>query len=166
VTTTATPPAPTPHSGPARKLRTRYVVAIGGCIAAILAIVVLAFVLSENVVYFRTVSEAVHERPSTGTTRFRLAGAVVPDTIVETKKGVRFRITDGKKTVTVDHRGDPPDLFKANAPVVCEGSWGETRRPVVANAVFVSDRILIRHGADYAPPKVDTESRSGEARAG
>jgi cytochrome c-type biogenesis protein CcmE len=153
VTTTAAPRAPAPSPDRKRKLRTRYIVAIGGCVAAVIAIIVLAVVLSDNVVYFRTVSEAVHNRSSEGTSRFRIAGAVVPDTIVETKAGVHFRITDGKRVVAVDHRGDPPDLFKPGAPVVCEGHWAKADDP---SAAFVSDRILIRHGADYTPPKVDT----------
>jgi cytochrome c-type biogenesis protein CcmE len=163
VTTTQTPASPVPAPRRPRKVRTRYIVAIGGCIAAIVAIVVLAVVLSENVVYFRTVTEAVHDRSSQGTSRFRIAGAVVPGTIVETKTGVRFRITDGKHTVTVDHRGDPPDLFKPGAPVVCEGHWAKAD---VADASFESDRILIRHGADYTPPKVDTNKADKEADTG
>ena len=62
-----------------------------------------------------------------------------------------FEVTDGKRTVRVVHRaGDPPDLFKPKAPVLCEGRWGN-------GLTFDSDRILIRHGADYKPPDVDTE---------
>ena len=159
MTTTEAPDSPVPAPRRPRKLRTRYIVAIGGCFAAIVAIIVLAVVLSENVVYFRTVTEAVHARASTGTSRFRIAGAVVPGTIHETKAGVQFRITDGKHTVTVDHSGDPPDLFKAGAPVVCEGHWAKAD---VATAAFESDRILIRHGADYTPPKVNTNKAAAQ----
>ena len=101
---------------------------MGGCLLAIVAIVVLTVVLSENVVYFRTVSEAVKDRKDQGTDRFRLAGAVVPGSIVETRDGVKFSVTDGKQTVTVVHRGDPPELFKKNAPVVCEGKWAAVER--------------------------------------
>jgi cytochrome c-type biogenesis protein CcmE len=133
--------------------RTRYIVAAAGCGLAVVAVIVLTVVLSENVVYFRTVSEAVSERGDQGTDRFRLAGAVVPGSIEETPRGVRFEITDGKKTVAVVHRGDPPELFKQNAPVVCEGHWAAAR----AGAAFDSDRIMIKHGSDYAPPKVDTQ---------
>ena len=158
MTTTQAPPEPSPAPAP-RRMRPRYIVAIAGCAVAIIAIIVLAVVLSENVVYFRTVTEAVHARADAGTSRFRIAGAVVPGTIVETKDGVRFAITDGEHTVTVDHTGDPPDLFKPKAPVVCEGHWSKADDP---SAVFLSDRILIRHGADYTPPKVDT----GKASAG
>jgi cytochrome c-type biogenesis protein CcmE len=126
------------------------------CVAAVIAIVVLAVVLSNNVVYFRTVSEAVHNRSDQGTSRFRLAGAVVEGSVHETARGVRFEVTDGKKTVAVRHTGDPPDLFKEGAPVVCEGHWAST----APNAPFESDRILIKHGADYEPPKVDTSKRA------
>jgi cytochrome c-type biogenesis protein CcmE len=151
VTTVESPPvAPLPPPRPRR--RARYVVAIGGCVVAVLAIIVLAVVLSQNVVYFRTVSEAVHSRTSEGTSRFRLAGGVVNGSIHDTNDGVTFRVTDGKATVVVHHQGDTPALFKNGAPVVVEGHWASKR----TNAPFDSDRILIKHGADYTPPKVDT----------
>ena len=151
MTAVASPPdAPVPSRLPSR--RGRYVVAVGGCVIAIVAIVLLAVVLADNVVYFRTVSEAVADRADLGTDRFRLAGAVVPQTIEETRRGVRFDVTDGEATVSVDHAGDPPDLFRANAPVVVEGRWRSER----ADAPFDSDRILIKHGSEYKPPKVDT----------
>lgn len=128
------------------------------CAAAIVAIVVLTVVLSNNVVYFRTVSEAVAERKSDNGHRFRIAGEVVPGTVHETAKGVRFEITDGKETATILHVGDPPSLFKAGAPVVCEGRWG-------TNTAFDSDRIMIRHGSQYTPPDVDSGSASKNALA-
>jgi len=156
VTTVASPPAP-PSEPRRRSTRTRYIVAVGGCVFAVVAIVALALVLSNNVVYFRTVSEAVHNRADQGTSRFRLAGAVVDGSVHETTRGVRFEVTDGKNTVMVDHIGDPPDLFKEGAPVVCEGRWASTAK----NAEFRSDRILIKHGSDYEPPKVDTSKQSG-----
>lgn len=127
--------------------------AVGGCVVAVVAIVVLAVVLSENVVYFRTVTEAVHGRSSEGTSRFRLAGGVVHKSIEPTKNGVTFLVTDGKNTVTVHHDGDTPALFKDGAPVVVEGHWASKAK----NAPFDSDRILIKHGADYTPPKVNTK---------
>jgi len=138
---------------PAPARRGRYVLAVGGCVVAIVAIVLLAIELSGNVLYFRTVTEAVEQHQELGTDRFRLAGAVVPGTIVETARGVRFDITDGPNTLSVDHTGDPPDLFKPKAPVVVEGNF----RSTAPGAVFVSDRILIKHGNDYEPPDVDTD---------
>jgi cytochrome c-type biogenesis protein CcmE len=99
------------------------------------------------------VSEAIHNRESEGTSRFRLAGGVVHDSIRQVNNGVDFKVTDGKNTVVVHHDGDTPALFKDRAPVVVEGHWASK----TAGAPFLSDRILIRHGADYTPPKVNTD---------
>jgi cytochrome c-type biogenesis protein CcmE len=132
-------------------VKRRAIVAAVVCGLAVVVIVLLAVVLSNNVVYFRTVSEAVREHDDGGDDgRFRMAGEVVPGSISETSRGVRFEVTDGQATAEVVHRGDPPDLFKAGAPVVCEGKWGK-------GGAFDSDRILIKHGSEYAPPDVDSE---------
>jgi cytochrome c-type biogenesis protein CcmE len=136
------------------KSRRRAIAALSLCGVAIAAIVVLTVVLSENVVYFRTVSEAVASKKSDGDHRFRMAGKVVPGTVHETAKGVNFEVTDGKATVEVIHRGDPPSLFKDGAPVVCEGRWS-------SGAAFASDRIMIRHGSEYKPPKVNVNDDGG-----
>jgi cytochrome c-type biogenesis protein CcmE len=138
------------------KRRRRALISVGACAAAVVAIVVLAIVLSENVEYFRTVSEAVANRSSQGNARFRIAGAVVPDTVVETAHGVDFELTDGKATAAIVHTGDTPTLFKPGAPVVCEGSWGKGK-------AFNCDTIMIRHGSDYTPPKVDV-TKAGHAK--
>lgn len=136
----------------------RAIVALALCGVAIVAIIGLTVVLSNNVVYFRTVSEAVAERESEGDSRFRMAGEVVPGSVEETKTGVKFEITDGEKTATVVHVGDPPSLFKDGAPVVCEGRWG-------SNAAFASDRIMIKHGNEYKAPEVESESATNTGSA-
>ena len=146
------PAEPTKRVGPAKKRRAWIALAL--CGFAVVAIVGLTIVLSNNVVYFRTVSEAVASRKSDGSHRFRIAGKVVPGTVQETKTGVKFEITDGKKTAQVVHVGDPPSLFKPGAPVVCEGKWS-------TGAAFASDRIMIRHGSEYTPPKVKIKDKSG-----
>jgi cytochrome c-type biogenesis protein CcmE len=123
----------------------RYWVAGGLCAAAVLFLVVGG--LSRNIVYFRTVSEAVRNKQSEGTHRFRLMGAVVTGSTQRSPDGVVFSVTDGAEKVRVVHHGDPPELFKDGIPVVCEGRWqGDS---------FDSDRIMIKHGAEYKPPPVD-----------
>jgi cytochrome c-type biogenesis protein CcmE len=152
VTSTVAPPSAPPPAPTPRPHRTRYIVAASVCGLAVVAVIALTVVLSDNVVYFRTVTEAVKLRSDGDTGRFRLAGAVVPGTIRETPVGVDFSLTDGKKTVNVVHRGDPPELFKPGAPVVAEGKWAS-----VHAAAFSSDRIMIKHGSDYDAPKVDAK---------
>jgi cytochrome c-type biogenesis protein CcmE len=136
----------------ARSRRPVYVVAAVVCVVAVGALVFMG--LRGNIVYYRTVSEAVSERASRGTDRFRLAGAVVPGSVEETAEGVRFAVTDGRETVRVVHRGDPPDLFRPRVPVLCEGRWAR-------GLTFSSDRILIKHGNQYRPPKVDADEAPG-----
>ena len=79
------PPPPRRRTGRATSSRP------AGALLAVVAVMVLTVVLSENVVYFRTVSEAVKDQKSQGTGRFRLAGAVVPGSIDETGHGVGSR---------------------------------------------------------------------------
>jgi cytochrome c-type biogenesis protein CcmE len=136
-------------SGRPKPKRLRYIVAGGLCAAAVLFLVFGG--LSRNIVYFRTVSEAVqaHSKAPGDTGRLRMAGAVVTGSVLRQDGGVAFKVTEGGETVPVFHHGDPPELFKDGAPVVCEGRWqGDS---------FDSDRIMIKHGAEYRPPPVDPD---------
>ena len=137
-----------PPAGPERRRpgnRRRYLVAGAICAAAVLFLVFGG--LSRNIVYFRTVSEAVAERAGEGDARLRMAGEVVAGSVERRPDGVAFQLTEGGAVAAVFHQGDPPELFKDGAPVVCEGRWrGET---------FRSDRIMIKHGSEYRPPDVE-----------
>ena len=115
------------------------------CAGAAVAIVVLLIILSKNIQYFRTVSQAVAHRHDTS--QFRMAGAVVNGSVVPTHAGVDFKLTDGKTTAEVIQHGSPPQLFKQGAPVVAVGHW-------TSSGTFDSDQILINHGSDYTPPVV------------
>ncbi len=142
---TEAPPAVVTARPPRKRLR--YIVAGGICAAAVVFLLVGG--LSRNIVYFRTVSEAVqaHQKAPDDHARLRMAGAVVTGSVVRQDGGVAFKVTEGGATASVFHRGDPPELFKDGAPVVCEGRWdGDS---------FESDRIMIKHGSEYRPPAVD-----------
>ena len=140
-------PVPVTIVPPPSRKRLRSIVAGGLCAAAVVFLLVGG--LSRNIVYFRTVSEAVqaHEKAPDDGGRLRMAGAVVTGSVVRTADGVAFKVTEGGATASVVHRGDPPELFKDGAPVVCEGRW--------QGGAFESDRIMIKHGADYRPPAVE-----------
>jgi cytochrome c-type biogenesis protein CcmE len=144
---------------PAQK-RARYVAAAVVCGLVVVIGVVLIVVLADNVIYFRSVSEAVADRKNQGSDRFRIAGDVVLTSYSQRGQSTKFDITDGKKTVTVINRGDVPAIFKRNLaskqeiPVLCEGHWGK-------GLTFESERILIKHGEDYTPPRVDAKGTKG-----
>jgi cytochrome c-type biogenesis protein CcmE len=114
--------------------------------------------LSDATVYFRNADEAVAQRDSLGTKRFRLQGTVVGQP-AETAGAVDFDVEFNDVTVAVHHEGSPPDLFKPGIPVVAEGHWRE------GSDVFDSDRILIKHDASYESQD-DYERRIAEAEQG
>ncbi|MGH8973978.1 MAG: cytochrome c maturation protein CcmE [Acidimicrobiia bacterium] len=136
-------------SAPRRRPRLRWFVAGGICVAAV---AYLLFGLSENVIYFRTVSEANAQKADGDGGRFRLMGEVVAGSQIRTTEGVAFKVTDGNEVASVFHQGDPPELFGDGVPVVCEGRWQGDE--------FSSDRIMIRHGSEYRPPDVETPGAS------
>ncbi len=118
--------------------RLRYTIIALLCIGAVVWMVTL---MQKNVVFYKTVSDAVADRQHDGTRTMRIGGAVVPDTIHATSYGAVFELTEGGKTVKIDHHGTEPALFKNCAPVVADGHWRGT--------TFESDQILIKHGSEY-----------------
>ena len=149
-------PSPT-VAAPRRPRRLRYIVAGGLCAGAVVFLLVGG--LSRNIVYFRTVSEAVQEHRSSpdDTGRLRLAGNVVNGSVVPQDGGVSFKVAEGGETVSVVHKGDPGELFKDGAPVVCEGRFAKGASG--GNLLFESDRIMIKHGAEYRPPAPDAATQ-------
>jgi cytochrome c-type biogenesis protein CcmE len=143
------PPTPVPVER-RRGIRPRYAIVALLCIGAIVWMITL---MQRNVVFFKTVSDAVADRESDGTRSMRIGGAVVPASIEQTPEGVRFELTEGGVVVHVDHVGSEPGLFKDCAPVVAEGHWDRE--------TFASTRLLIKHGNDYKPPP-DAEARCPE----
>jgi cytochrome c-type biogenesis protein CcmE len=124
-----------------RSHRLRYIIIAVLCIGAVAWMLTL---MQKNVVFFKTVSEAVASREADGTRSLRIGGAVVPRSIHESASGARFELVEGGQTVLVVHRGAQPTLFKDCAPVVADGHWNHN--------TFESDQILIKHGSTYEPP--------------
>jgi cytochrome c-type biogenesis protein CcmE len=94
--------------------------------------------LSDATLYFRNADEAVAQRDSLGTDRFRLQGSVIDDP--EREGGsVLFQVSYNGVIVDVSHVGDPPELFRPGVPVVLEGAWSDD------DEAFHSDRIMVKH---------------------
>lgn len=104
--------------------------------------VLLGFLFSnlrQNLVYFRTPTEALELRAETG--RIRLGGVVEAGSVVTVAGGVRFVVTDGIEAVTVVHQGAPQQLFQEGIGVVVEGQW--------VGDEFRSDTMLVKHDEQY-----------------
>lgn len=106
------------------------------------AVAAIAFQARGASLYFKNADEAVAQRESLGTSRFRLQGTVVgkPE---QQDEVTLFKVQYNGESVTVRHSGSEPAMFKAGVPVVAEGRWNE------AGTEFESDRLLIKHDADY-----------------
>ena len=102
------------------------------CVVAVVAIVVLAVVLSGNVVYFRTVSEAVAQRQDQGDRPLphRRRGRARHRS-PRRPTGVRFGVTDGdddgRRSTTPATR---PSCSRTARRSSCEGHWAAGVRHV------------------------------------
>lgn len=135
-------------------------------VAVVLGLVVVAvgFLLYQGLgdatTFFYNTDEAVERRDELGDDRFRMQGTVLDGSVDETADSVSFTVFYNGVEADVVHRGDPPELFQANIPVVLEGSWeGET---------FASDRIIVKHTNEYVEDngerldQAEEESESGQ----
>lgn len=111
--------------------------------AGLLAILIgfLVYNIGDDLVYYKTPEEVLGDPAITSTERFRLGGQVVPGSVAAADESIEFSITDGKRTLTVDHSGAPQQLFQEGIGVVVEGTWD--------GSTFHSDSMIIKHDEQY-----------------
>jgi cytochrome c-type biogenesis protein CcmE len=95
--------------------------------------------LDQNVVFFLTPQELLAKGTDAEDVPVRLGGMVAPGSVK------RFTLMDGVKTVEVHSKGAPPQMFRDNMGVVCEGRF--------KNGVFESTNLMIKHSEEYRAPK-------------
>ena len=135
---------------PPRRPRRRKNPAMYGVL--LLIVVAIGFVLFQGLnnaaLYYRNADEAVRDKSTLGTSRFRVQGTVQPG-VTKVGAEVDFTITFNNVSIAVKHQGDPPELFQPNLPVVLEGHWSSD------GAFFASDRILVKHSEEYKAQNPD-----------
>ncbi len=129
-----------------RKQRRFALIGGAGLVLAV-AVGIILTALKDQIVFFRSPTEVTEMKIQPGT-RFRLGG-LVENASVERSEGqkLRFRVTDGNKSITVNYTGLVPDLFREGQGVVAEGM-------IDANATFAADTILAKHDENYMPREV------------
>ena len=104
--------------------------------------------LGQNLVYFLTPEELVAKGTRAYDVPLRLGGQVVPGSVQWNAQtlDLRFKVTDGVKTVEVRSHGAPPQMFRDGIGVVVEGRFAR-------GGLFESTNLMIRHSNEYRPPK-------------
>jgi len=127
-------------------------------LAGVVVLAALGFLVFQGLgnatLYFRTADEAVAQREQLGDRRFRIEGDVVDGSVRQVGNDVSFTLTKNDVQVPVQHKGDPPELFRPGIPVVLEGRFKDD--------YFSSDRILVKHSETYVaenPERVTTTIR-------
>jgi cytochrome c-type biogenesis protein CcmE len=118
--------------------------------AGVIAVALGALILTgvrQSVVYFVTPSELMAHDRSAGRA-YRLGGMVVQGSLTQDigAREQRFLLTDGKASVSVYHRGIPPDLFAEGRGAVVEGTLG-------ADGTFRASMIMAKHSEEYRAPE-------------
>lgn len=126
-------------------------------LAGVVVLAALGFLVFQGLgnatLYFRTADEAVAQREQLGDRRFRIEGDVVDGSVRQVGNDVSFTLVKNSVQVPVQHKGDPPELFRPGIPVVLEGRFQGDH--------FASDRILVKHSETYVaenPDRVKTTS--------
>lgn len=137
---------------PTRRRRSKAAYLLVALVVIAVAFVAMQF-LNSATLYYRNADEAVRDKASLGSKRFRIQG-VVQDSVEKQATEVDFAIEFNGTRVSVRHIGDPPELFKPGVPVVLEGKW--------QGDYFASDRILIKHSEEYKEQNPDRLSNAPE----
>ena len=109
-----------------------------------LGVFFLMSALKSNIVYFISPSELVNSNNINQ--KLRLGGLVEEGSIISKGKLVKFRITDGNKSVSVQYNGILPDLFKEKQGVIVEGEFD--------SLIFNASNLLAKHDENYIPKEV------------
>lgn len=102
--------------------------------------------LEQNLVYFVTPTELLAKGKSAVGNPVRLGGVVAPGTIRSQASLTAFEVTDEKTNIPVETTKTPPQMFQEAMGVVVEGAMR-------ADGKFEADRLMIKHGNEYRPPK-------------
>ena len=113
--------------------------------------------------YYLTVPELEARETEFADTRFKLAGKVVPGSIVrrDGNRTVAFEIRDpsdedtAPNTRTIRYSGVLPDTFRDGADVVLEGKMGP-------NGVFIAETMLAKCPSKYESQSYDEIKASYE----
>jgi len=132
----------------------RRLILVLGCVIGLGTATVLVFQAFRSTgELFIVPSKLAVEAPK-GNRAFRLGGMVQAGSLEKVQDGnrpaVRFRVSDGVASVTVNYVGILPDLFR-------EGSGVVTLGKLQPDGTFLAQEVLAKHDENYIPPDMAAE---------
>jgi len=128
-----------------------------GSVVIILTLSYLAYSgFQESKSYYQTVSELYASKEAAYSRRLKVAGDVVPGSIVREGKTIKFVISQESQTLPVVYVGTaaPPDTFVDRAQAVVEGKYGH-------DGVFIANNMQAKCASKY-----EKESAAGVKKGG
>lgn len=121
---------------------------IAGALAVLsIAVGLVLFALSDNIVFFYSPAELAQKHVAPGT-RLRIGGLVKEGSVARGEgRSVAFTVTDRVGDIRVTYTGLLPDLFREGQGVVVDGALGP-------DASFRADSVLAKHDERYMPRDV------------
>lgn len=125
-----------------QRLITVLLIVLGSAVVIGLAL----FALKENINLFYPPSK-IQDAPIGS--KIKVGGCVVPGTVEYAKEDLRvkFVITDGMASLTVDYTGMLPDLFAEGEAAIADGRLNDER-------VLIATQVLAKHDETYTPVEV------------
>ncbi|MCJ8323053.1 MAG: cytochrome c maturation protein CcmE [Rhizobiales bacterium] len=124
----------------------RFTFIIVGLLLLGVAIALILTAMKDGISFFKTPTQIMTENLDP-TTRLRIGGLVVIDSIERQNEVLTFQITDNNMNLNISYKGVVPDLFKQGQGVVLEGY-------LTPNKLFVADSLLAKHDENYMPKEV------------
>lgn len=116
---------------------------IGIAFVALGLVIVFTTSLPNSLQYYVTVDEFVKDMPKYTNQEIKMAGKVVPGSIVKSDNNLdwAFEIQNNDQKMAIQYKGAMPDTFKDNAEVVATGKYD--------SSVFVANHILAKCASRY-----------------
>jgi cytochrome c-type biogenesis protein CcmE len=136
---------------------------VGGAVAIVLTLTYLGFQgFQASASYYQTVPELYATKDQAYERRLKVAGDVVPGSIVREGKTVKFVIEKEGQTLPVQYVGTAPlpDTFRDRAEAIVDGSYG---RDGVFTATEMQAKCASKYEKEAAAGVYSTDGTKGEA---
>lgn len=134
-------------------MRAKWITGISLILAGIIGLAAWAITSPDAVAYYKTPSE-VSALDATSGRNLRIGGRVVDGSLERDGSHVRFSVTDGRRVIPVEFKGEIPDTLKDGTDAIAEGR--------LSGGTLKATRIQAKCSSKFVP-KDKAEEQLGRA---